>query len=309
MSSGSVNAIRKVNKTIPIILGGPHLALYPEESIGISGVTYCLTGECDKTFTQLVDLIAMDKNDFNNVPGLYWIKDGKICSNPVDEYIHDLDKLPIPDRKLLEYKSYYSIISSGKPKSHLLTTMFSSRGCPYKCIFCDRPNMGKTFRCHSPQRVIEEIQHCIELGVKEILFYDDTFTIKKDRVKTICELMLTKKMNIKWDVRTRVNDVDYEMLRLMKEAGCKRIHFGVESGNEEILNTLKKGITLNLAKESFKNAHKVGIETVGYFMFGCPNETLGQMQETLDLALELNPNYAHFSILTPFPGLLFICKH
>ena len=298
----TVKAIRKINKMVAIILGGPHLAVYPKETIRIPGVTYCLVGECDKTFTQLVNMLSEGKTNYHTIPVLYWNQDGEIHSNPADEFIQDLDQLPIPNRHLLEYEMYNSIFSHLDSKSHLVTTMFSSRGCPYKCIFCDRPNLGKSFRYHSSKRVVEEIEYCIELGIAEILFYDDTFNVVGERVTDICELILQKNLDIKWDIRARVNNVSYDVLKLMHRAGCRRIHFGVESGNEEILKVMKKGITRKLAREAFGNARKLGIETTGYFMFGCPNETLPQIQETLDFALELNPDYAHFSILTPFPG-------
>lgn len=297
-----VKAIRKINKTVPIILGGPHLAVYPKESMELEGVTYCLSGECDNSFVKLVDALSNNKEEFESIPGLHWEENGEIKNNTKGEFIDDLDQLPIPDRRLLDYKLYNSVLSHPDSKTHLTTTMFSSRGCPYECIFCDRPNMGKKFRYHCPGRIIAEIQDCISLGIDEIIFYDDTFTVITERVREICELILQKRLTIKWDIRARVNNMSYELLSLMRRAGCSRIHFGVESGNDEVLKTLKKGITRKLAKEAFSNARKAGLETLGYFMFGCPNENLSQMQDTLDFSLELNPDYAHFSILTPYPG-------
>jgi len=298
-----IKAIRQINKNIPIILGGPHIAIYPEESIKIPGVTYCISGEAEISFTQLINSLADNVDlDHNNIPGLYWIVGEKVCFNETHTKKINIDSLPLPDRSLLEYKLYTSLLSSNQTSTEYVTTAFSSRGCPFKCIFCDRPHLGKQFRAKSAHRVIEEIESCIDLNIKEIFFYDDTFTVNKERVMEICETLLNKNIKIQWDIRARVDTVNLSMLSLMKKAGCKRIHFGVEAANAEMMKVLKKGITKEQAINAFKSAQKVGIETLGYFMFGCPNETQSQMIETLDFALQLKPDFAHFAILTPFPG-------
>jgi radical SAM superfamily enzyme YgiQ (UPF0313 family) len=298
----TVKAIRRDNASAIIVLGGPHLAIFPQESIAIPGVDFVLQGEGEKSFAQLVELLAENSKEYSTVPGLYWKEEDQIKWNPKDSFIVNLDELPIPNRQLLDYTFYHSLLSKQKVEDHYVTTAFSSRGCPYKCIFCDRPNMGKAFRSHSPQYVLDDISKALELGIREVIFYDDTFTIERERVNEICELILQRAIKIEWDVRARVNDVNRDMLALMKRAGCTRIHFGVESGNPDMMRILKKGITRERALQVFQDAHEVGIETLGYFMFGCPNETRSQMQETFDFALELNPDYAHFAILTPFPG-------
>ncbi len=298
----TIKAIRRINNLVPIVLGGPHIALYPEEMIQIPGVTFCLKGECDISFTRFVEVLDKGVGNYDSVPGLYWMEGNQVRFNAVDEFIDDLDQLPIPDRTLLEYKKYHSMVSQRGFAKHYITTAFSSRGCPYKCTFCDRPHLGKKFRALSAQRIIDEIRECVKLGIHEIFFYDDTFTVNKKRVYDICELILEQGIEFKWDLRARVNTVDYDMLRIMKRAGCTRIHFGVESANEDVLSTLKKEITLKQAREAFEMAKKAGIETLAYFMFGCPNETCSQIQETLAFALAVDPAYAHFGILTPFPG-------
>ena len=298
-----VSAIHSINPQIPIILGGPHIAAFPKESLQIPGVTYTMTGECDQTFTQFVNTLANgDLKQLDAIPGLYRRVDDQIVGNPVDALIEDLDILPIPDRQLLDYKKYHSILSKEANSKGYVTTAFSSRGCPSKCTFCDRPHLGKNFRAHSAERVLEEIGVCISLGISEIFFYDDTFTIDQKRVRVICQGILDRGYKVKWDVRARVNTVDQELLELMKKAGCARIHFGVESGNQEILNKLRKGINKDQVREAFAHTRKAGIETLGYFMFGVPSETREQMLETLDFSLELNPNYANYAILTPFPA-------
>jgi radical SAM superfamily enzyme YgiQ (UPF0313 family) len=296
-----VNQIREVNKEVPIIIGGPHVAIFPEETLKIEGVTFSMQGECDESFLKLVNVIDQ-KGDLQSVPGLYWEENGIIKSNPVSNLIDDLDQIPVPNRELLNYQKYHSILSHGNTKKNLTTTAFSSRGCPFKCIFCDRPNLGKQFRSHSPKYVVNEMEKCVNLGITEIFFYDDTFSVDKERVIEICEMILEKRLSVRWDIRARVNNLDLEMMTLMKRAGCSRIHFGVEAGSREMMKKLKKGITQKLCIKAFKAAREAKIDTLGYFMFGCPEESRSQMDETLNFALMLNPDYAHFSILTPFPG-------
>ena len=155
----TVNSIREVNNEIPIVIGGPHVAIFPEETQNIEGVTYSMKGECDESFLQLVNVIDQ-KGDVQSVPGLYWEENGITKSNPVSDLIDDLDQIPVPMRELLNYKKYHSILSKGNREKNLTTTAFSSRGCPFKCIFCDRPNLGKQFRSHSPKYVVDEMEQC-----------------------------------------------------------------------------------------------------------------------------------------------------
>lgn len=298
-----VAAIRKIRPEIPIVIGGPHVVAFPQASLDIPGVTYAMTGECDKSFTYFVDALASEEPErLDKTPGLYRKVNGKVVANQVGDLIDDLDKLPLLNRLLIDYKEYHSILSSSFQDKGYLTTAFSSRGCPSKCTFCDRPHLGKIFRAQSAERVLEEIKQCIDLGINEIFYYDDTFTIDKTRVRKICQGIIDQGLSIKWDVRARVNTVNQSLLELMKQAGCSRIHFGVESGNQDILNLLQKGINKEQVRQAFANTKKVGIETLGYFMFGVPGESLDQMNETIDFSLELNPDYAHYAILTPFPA-------
>jgi radical SAM superfamily enzyme YgiQ (UPF0313 family) len=145
----------------------------------------------------------------------------------------------------------------------------------------------------------------LELGIKDFLFYDDTFTVSRERVLDFCEKIIEQKLEIRWDIRTRVDIVDEEMLKMLKKAGCVAIHYGVESGSDKILKVIKKGFTVKKAREIFKLTKKLKIETLAYFMIGLPSENLEDIQNTLDLAKELKPDYAHFTIFSPYPGTEF----
>jgi len=224
--------------------------------------------------------------------------DSIVINTGVRNLIMDLDSVPHPKRDLLPYKKYYSIIAKKNPT----TTMFTSRGCPYRCIFCDRPHLGKIFRARSAENVVSEMIEIKKMGIKEIFIYDDTFTIDRSRVVKICELILNKNIKLNWDIRARVNTIDEDLLKLMKLAGCERIHYGVEAGTKKILKILRKDITVEQVRTAFKLTKKVGIETAGYFMIGSPNETMADIKETINLAKEIFPDYIHFSVLTPFPA-------
>ena len=162
--------------------------------------------------------------------------------------------------------------------------------------------MGKKFRMRSAINVVDEMEECIKMGISEIAVYDDTFTLDRQRAIDICNEILDRCLEIRWDIRTRVDAIDKELLSKLKEAGCDRIHYGIEAGTPEILKVLKKGITLEQAKNAIKWTKEIGISTLAYFMIGSPQEGREQINETMNFAKKLNPEFAHFSITTPFPA-------
>ena len=293
----TVKLAKKILPLSKIILGGPHPHIYPKETLNLKGVDFVVMGEGEEIILPLIEKIKEEKEP-SNIPGVGWKYKGKIKLNYFHGYIENLDSLPYPARDLIPYKKYYSVLTSNHP----ITTMITSRGCPYSCIFCDRPQLGKKFRAHSPEYVVGEMEKCERMGIKEILIYDDTFNIDRKRVLDICELKKERKLQILWDARVRVNLFNREMARKMREAGCQRLHFGVEAGTDKILKVLKKGITIEEVKRAFRTAREEGIETLAYFMIGSPNEEREDILSTIELALSLNPDYAHITILTPFPA-------
>lgn len=294
--------IKKIMPETKVVLGGTHVHLFPHETKNLEGVDFAFMGEAELS---LVEFLKNLKNPayYHKIPGLiYRNTEGKIIKNDF-EPLDNLDELPFPERKLLNIKRYNSLLS----KASLSTTIISSRGCPFRCAFCDRPLSPITshFRFRGTKNVVDEICECVELGIKDFLFYDDTFTVNRERVLDFCEEIIKQKLEIRWDIRTRVDIVDEEMLKILKKAGCVAIHYGVESGSDKILKVIRKGFTVKKVREIFKLTKKLKIETLAYFMIGLPEENLEDIQNTLDLAKELKPDYAHFTIFSPYPGTEF----
>lgn len=289
--------VKELDKGIKVIFGGPHPNIYPEETINLPGVDFVIRGEGDILFTQLINNLDNSKK-LKEIKGLVFKENGKVINTGPSELIENLDELPFPARKLTHYKKYSSLLAKRSP----VTTMFTSRGCPFNCLFCNRGWLGKFFRARSAKNVVDEMEECVNLGIQEFLIYDDTFTINRQRVVDICDEIMKRKLDVGWDVRARVDTVDEELLRKMRKAGCERIHYGVESGNPEILKVLRKGITLEQAEKIFKVTKKIGISTLAYFMIGSPRETEETIMESINFAKKLNADFVHFSITTPFPA-------
>ncbi len=292
-----ITAFRQYNPGGIVIAGGPHVAIYPHETIGLGLVDVAVKREGEPVINDILDRLG-DNAALAEVPGICYRVNGDIYDTGEAPYINDLDTLPPPNRALLPYQRYFSLLG-GDAYS---TTIFTSRGCPFHCAFCDRPSLGKKFRCHGPDYVINEIKQCLDLGIREFLFYDDTFTVNRLRVHEICRQIVKLSLDIRWDIRARVDTVDEEMLKALKQAGCVAVHYGVEAGSEPILKRLNKGIDLPRVREVFKLTKKIGMETLAYFMLGNPGETLADIDRTLALARELQPDMLHLNVFMPYPA-------
>jgi radical SAM superfamily enzyme YgiQ (UPF0313 family) len=289
--------VKSVDKEIITLLGGPHGHIYPKETAALAGVDIVVTGEGEKVIPEILEhLENLDR--LAQIPGLCFRKGGDIIYTGLPAYLEDLDSLPMPARELVPYQKYTSLLAKRNP----ITTMFTSRGCPYQCVFCDRPHMGRRFRFRSTASVITEFEECLKLGIHEFLIYDDTFTINKKRVFEICDEIIGRRLDIGWDFRANVNTIDLAMLKRLKEANCERIHYGVEAGSDRVLKVLKKGTTVERIKNVIKMTKEVGIDTLGYFIIGSPTETAEDIKRTIDFAIELDPDYVHITIMTPFPA-------
>jgi len=277
-----------------IIIGGPHVSVFGKRIFEqCADIDYAIQGEGEVSFPLLLDALKTG-GDVSKVPGVIT----RDFENPPAAFIDNLDKLPFPARHLLPNGRYRYIVSRGR-----VTTMFTSRGCPYHCIFCDKAVFGSRWRSRSASSVLEEIQLVNkDLGVKSIIIYDDLFTVKKERVIEICQGILERGLRIEWKCEGRVNIVDEESLGWMKKAGCSMIAYGVESGNQKGLDYLNKGTKVGQIRKAFELTRKAGIKPMAYFVLGIPVETYEDELRTIEFAKEIRPAYAQFSVLSPTPG-------
>ena len=278
-----------------VVVGGPHVNDFPQECLDLPGVDAVVKGEGQKPMLDLCNVWARGE-EAKGIPGVMAHPDDPV---PVDDvyFSNDLDEYPLLDRRLIEYERYYDVMGDGG----IFTTMISSRGCPYRCTFCNTPR--HRYRVASPERVCDEIAHCLELGIREIYFVDDTFNITNQRVHELCDEIIKRDLQFSWTVRFRVKGVDRPLLEKMKAAGCARIQFGVEQGTEEGLLRLKKDVTSREIEHAFKLCREVGMHTVAYFMIGTPTERTRQdVIDTIEYSIRLDPDFVMYNILTPFPG-------
>lgn len=288
----------EIKKKLPqtlIVLGGPHPTLYPQESLNLEGVDYVVTGEGEVPFAQLLNYLENPSQIETAIPGVLgrqepFNRDTQIFIN------QDLDQLPIPARDLTPYEKYRSVVSKHPPS----TTIMGSRGCPYNCTFCWTAG-GKKFRPRSVPNLLEEIENCLKMGIKEFFFFDENFALDRERVVDFCNQLKKSKMKIYWDVRARIDHVDPELLKLMKSANCQRIQYGVESGSDRVLKRLKKGFTTDQARKAIQWTKEAGISTYSDFMIGNPGETMEDVEMTFRFAKALDPDYVHYSITMPLP--------
>ncbi|MDD5085609.1 MAG: radical SAM protein [Candidatus Omnitrophica bacterium] len=289
--------VKKTSKDIQVVLGGVHPYIYPHETLELGVVDFLILGEGERAFVEFLNN-RFNPERWQSIEGLAFRSDGKVVTNYPAKFIEDLDELPFPARHLTPYTKYSSVIA----KRHPITTMITSRGCPYACSFCARPHLGRGFRYREAKRVVDEMEACVRMGIKEFLLYDDTFTVNHKRVFEVCDEIIRRKLDIGWDIRARVDCMDEEMLEKLKAARCERIHYGVEAGTERVIKVLAKNISLDQVKRIFKLTKKYGIATLAYFMIGSPTETKEEIEETIRFARALNPDYTHITFTTPFPA-------
>jgi anaerobic magnesium-protoporphyrin IX monomethyl ester cyclase len=284
-----------------VTLMGSHPTFFHEQILAENPfVDAVCRGEAEMTAKDLALSLAAG-DDLSKVQGLTYRSGGEIRVNPPRPLIEDLDSLPFPARHIVRHEGYRAAIYSGDCP----TAMVSSRGCPYHCVYCLWPETlyGHKFRARSAVNVVDEMEHVArDYGVDEIYFDDDCLTLNKKRVLDMCKLLLERGVDVKWIVQARVDTVDREVLAAMKEAGCHYILFGVESGSPQMLEIMKKRITLDQARQAFKDCRDLGIKTQAFFLFGVPGETEETIEETIEFANEICADSTQFAIAIPHPG-------
>lgn len=304
----TAEVVRKVVPDAHICLGGHHPTAFSYQAAQLSQFDSIVVGEGEYAFAELINKIAQ-RVDYTDILGVYTkesierFTDGGFTDrrflahmNVPPAYVEEVDDIPAPDRSYIQHINYSSIVGlTGK-----LATIITTRGCPYKCTFCDVPY--KKYRQRDLDLVMDEIEECIKLGYKEFHFYDDLFNITAQKIIDFCAALERRNINIVWDFRGRVNGVTRESLEISKKMGLRLISFGVETGSDIGMKTLKKGTNIAQVQKVFDWCKELGIKTVANYMIGLPHEkTIQDVRDNVDFLIRLDPDYAQFNILSLYP--------
>ena len=296
--------IKDRNTAAPVILGGPHVTAVPEETLSrFPDIDIAVLGEGEETFLELIKKLDNGTN-LEKIQGIAFHRNGDIVRSAPRPFIQDIDVLPLPAWGMLP--GFPEAYSQSAMRSHRYPTasLITSRGCYGKCTFCDTVCFGRKIRNHSPEYVIKMIKALIDgYGVKDVSFYDDNFVAYPKRISQICEMIIREKLDITWSCDSRIDNIKSpDQLTLFKRAGCWEICYGIESGNQKILDEVKKNITLDKIKRVVEWTDEAGINVKGFFMMGLPLETEESINETIQFAKQLPLTNAHVTFTTPLPG-------
>jgi radical SAM superfamily enzyme YgiQ (UPF0313 family) len=281
-------------KGIPVMVGGYNLRVYPKESVAPPEIDFGCYNSAYHTVPALLAELEGGRH-FENVPGLIWKRNGACLQNDYGED-PDFNLYPNPARHLLPNELYAEFPTERKN----FTVMVTSKGCPRGCLFCEA---GRTrYNPRRPEIVLAEMQECYDkYGIREIDIFDYEFCIDRKRALAICKGIQDRKLDVIWACRSRVDSVDDELLREMAAAGCNRIYYGLEFGQQDLLDRVNKGITLEKIRETIQMTHRHGIRSLGFFLVGGPGETRETVRQTVKFAKSLNLDYVQFSKVTAKP--------
>lgn len=288
--------IKELSQHTLIIAGGPRVSVFPEDTLRDSLFDIAAIGEADFVIKDILEL------PLEQVEGIIFKRGTTLIKNKERQQIQNLDLLPFPAWNLYNLRKYdrLSLSNQDAPPGYLET----SRGCPGDCVFCYRIIQKKKFRPKSARRVVDEIEYMLKVGFREINILDDNFSTDLNRAKLICEEIIKRGIKFFWHSTNgiRVDTVDRELLFMMKKSGCYRVAFGIESGNQDVLDKINKGIKLSQAEQAVKLAKLEGLETFGFFVLGLPPDTEKTMRDTINFAKKLKLDLAQFTIVVPYPG-------
>jgi len=293
--------IKKEDKNIKIIIGGPHITVAGKETMNFFKEDFDIAvyGEAEETVIELLNALIKNK-PLKDIDGLIFFDKNRLIVTKKREPIKNLDSLPMPAWDLLPKISKFYQQSIARAEKFPSMSLMTSRGCPGQCIFCASKNK---LRAYSSKKLIKIIKHLIKnYKIKSLEINDDNFMVFNQRLKNLCNIIINEKINLTWSCFARVNHVNKEILNLMARAGCKRIAYGIESGNQRILDFEQKGITIEQIRKAIELTHKAKINATGYFIIGHPLETKETMRQTIDFAKSLPLDDVLFSYMVPYPG-------
>ena len=281
------------------VMGGPHASVDPGVFLDSGHFDYVIKGECEETLPEFVKALeGGDERELAGVPGLAAMRSGELAiDNPAPPLIKKLDELEIPARHLLPMERYFDL------NPERLIYVFTTRGCPFKCIFCQKELTGRGFRVRSTELIVDEIEHIVKTynpGV--ILFVDEILTLRRKRIHEMCDEILKRGVKFEWIANTRADCVDYPLLKHMHRAGCRRIYYGWESGSQRMLDVLKKDLTPEEIVEAARMTRRAGIWAKVYLIVGSPGETAKDIEETEKVLRLAGPDLVRVSVFNPLIG-------
>lgn len=293
-----------------IVLGGIHPTLFPQETLkACPEADFVVHGEGEYTFRELLQFIKSERDDYEEIDGIVFRRGSSFHQTQPRKLIEDLGEVPELPFDLLPMQRYVPPPSNYKrlPTYGLLV----QRGCPYKCIYCDPRIHGKKIRHDNIDKLIRQIRYLVKnYKMKGVLFHDSAFTVDMNFAREFCQRLIDEKLNLAWTCYTRVDRVDFNLLFLMKKAGCWGVAYGLESGNEGSLKLIQKGVTLKQNIEAIKITKKAGLQAIASFILCLPGEDTAMVKNTINFAKKLRLDTAVFFLPVPFPGtsLYEICK-
>lgn len=285
----------------PIVLGGALATSLPHKLMKNTDVDIIVSGEGEITAKGLFKVLEKG-GDILNVRGVYYKRDEQLIYTGFRDYVFNLDILGYPSRKEFDVGAYFCNSPFAMFGNKRTLNIITSRGCSYHCAYCDKSLWGQNYRTRSPANMVDEIEYLIHtFGIDSIIFHDDTFNLENERVIEFCNLLIDRKIHINWLANSRPNLITLETARKMRQAGCRIIAYGIESGNQDILDSMKKNVKIKVVRETIANTWKAGIIPFAYLMIGWFNETKEQLLDTINFCVS-NRIKGDFSFFTPLPN-------
>ncbi len=296
-------SVKRVNANTPVLIGGPHATAYQEKVLDVTGIDYVVVGEGEIAAGQLIESL-LNKREISGIKGIVYKRDNQIVSTGRADFIQDINDLPMPAYDLIPIQAYGKYERMSRAGSGMFMCLFSSRGCPYHCVYCHNI-FGKVFRYRTAESFVNEIRHLYKTyNIREFEIMDDIFNLDRARLIEFCDRIINSGMKIVFTFPNglRGDLLDEEQLSKLRQAGATFIAFAVETGSPRLQKLIKKNIQLDKIKRNIEIAHSLRIHTHGFFMIGFPGETLEEMKMTVDFMLSSKLHSLGLFVVMPFEG-------